>query len=124
MIYLLGVLIVTWVGFGVCMVFVGSGGDNKDQVKDYMRKREKNMQQILDEDFGEEGILQTESGETYHIQMGKYGSFIVVDVLSSFDKIQKSGNEIKLKTKSDKTNKQQKKRGQEFSQNKPAQNQG
>lgn len=112
MIYLLGVLIVTAFGFGTCLILWGVSGDNKDRVKRFMQMRERNMQQILDEDFGEEGIFQTESGEAYHVQMGKYGSFIVVDVLSSYDKVETTGVSLKLKTKGQKNGQNQQNQNQ------------
>jgi len=59
------------------------------------------MQQILVEDFGEECILRTESGEAYSFQMSMYGSIIVVDVLSTYESVKVEGNVIKIKTKAE-----------------------
>lgn len=107
----MGVLMIVVMSCMVLPLFVCLNGchpkrdrQGKVSTESYMRKRQKNMQQILEEDFGEECIFKTESGETYAVQMGMYGSVIIVDLLETYRKIKLDGSTIKLKTEAELNN--------------------
>ena len=103
-IYLLALLFVVVFPLGLlpCLIFLNicdrkSIKRGKFDTKSYMLKRQSNMQKILVEDFGEECILKTKSGETYAVQIGLFGSVVIVDVLSSYGEIKLEAGSVKLK---------------------------
>ena len=73
-IYFLGLLLI---GVAICaflpfFIFLNTCNDSRDKrgklnTETYMIKRQKNMQKILQEDFRDECILKTESGESYSV---------------------------------------------------------
>ena len=108
LLFLLGALIIYTALLGMVPYFVAQICKCKGclNVHKYMIKRQYQLGIILREDFGEKSMLKSDStGNIYSFQIGMYGSFIIVDMVSTYEKVCLQNNEVCMKKQNKETRK-------------------